>query len=40
LVIGVAKGQQKLAAIQAALKGRLINGLMTDEITAQSLLGS
>lgn len=39
LVIGVAKGERKEPAIRGALRGRLINGLMTDEITAQSLLG-
>jgi DNA-binding transcriptional regulator LsrR (DeoR family) len=38
-VIGVAKGERKLAAIQGALRGRLINGLMTDEMTAKNLLG-
>jgi DNA-binding transcriptional regulator LsrR (DeoR family) len=40
LVIGVAKGERKEPAIRGALRGRLINGLMTDEITAQSLLGT
>jgi DNA-binding transcriptional regulator LsrR (DeoR family) len=39
-VIGLAQGQRKLAAINAALKGRLINGLITDEATAEQLLRS
>lgn len=38
-VIGVAAGAAKLTAIRAALKGRLINGLVTDEPTAAALLG-
>jgi DNA-binding transcriptional regulator LsrR (DeoR family) len=37
-VIGVAAGAAKVSAILAALKGRLINGLVTDEATAQALL--
>lgn len=37
-VIGIAKGQRKLAAIRAALTGRLINGLITDEATATFLI--
>lgn len=37
-VIGVAAGQRKLTAIHAALKGRIINGLVTDEHTAEALL--
>lgn len=38
LVIGLAKGQGKLAAIAAALTGGLVNGLVTDEVTAEALL--
>ena len=38
MVIAVAKGRIKLPAIRAAIKGRLINGLITDEQTADSLL--
>ena len=37
-VIGLAQGRRKLAAIAAALKGGLINGLITDEATAEHLL--
>ncbi len=38
-VIGVAAGPTKVGAIRAALKGRLVNGLVTDEPTAEALLG-
>jgi DNA-binding transcriptional regulator LsrR (DeoR family) len=37
LTIGAAVGKAKVAAIQAALKGRLINGLITDEATASAI---
>ncbi len=37
-VIGIAKGLDKLAAISGALAGSLINGLITDEQTAEALL--
>ncbi|MDQ0321383.1 DNA-binding transcriptional regulator LsrR (DeoR family) [Pararhizobium capsulatum DSM 1112] len=37
-VIGMAKGKRKQAALAAALKGRIINGLITDESTASFLL--
>ncbi|MEH7827672.1 sugar-binding transcriptional regulator [Gemmobacter denitrificans] len=37
-VVGVAAGQTKVAAIRAALKGRIINSLVTDEPTAAALL--
>lgn len=37
-VIGIAAGGSKQDAIRAALKGRLINGLVTDETTARALL--
>ena len=38
LTIGAAIGKAKVSAIQAALKGRLINGLITDETTARAIL--
>ena len=38
-VIGVAAGAGKVKAIRAALTGRLINGLITDEPTATAILG-
>jgi DNA-binding transcriptional regulator LsrR (DeoR family) len=38
LVIGLAKGPNKQQAIAAALRGRLIGGLLTDEMTAEALL--
>ncbi len=37
-VVGVAGGAAKLRAIRAALKGNLIDVLVTDQITAQELL--
>ncbi|MBL9053485.1 MAG: sugar-binding transcriptional regulator [Tabrizicola sp.] len=37
-VIGVAAGSTKLAAIRAALTGRIVNCLVTDEPTAAALL--
>ncbi len=37
-VIAIAKGPLKLPGIAAAIKGRLINGLITDEATAERLL--
>lgn len=37
-VIGIAAGPAKVRAIAAALKGRLLNGLITDERTAEALL--
>ena len=39
LTIGAAVGKAKVSAIRAALKGRLINGLITDEATAGAILG-
>ena len=36
--IAVAGGQEKVSAILAALRGRLITGIITDETTAQALL--
>lgn len=38
LVVALAMGKRKLPAIRAALNRRLVNGLMTDEATAESLL--
>ena len=37
-VIGVANGPAKHEAIRAAVMGRLVNGLVTDEATAEALL--
>lgn len=37
-VIAVAMGKAKLPAIAAAIRGRLVNGLITDEATAEALL--
>jgi DNA-binding transcriptional regulator LsrR (DeoR family) len=36
--IAAAVGQAKVPAIKAALAGRLINGLITDEVTARAIL--
>jgi DNA-binding transcriptional regulator LsrR (DeoR family) len=38
LTVGAAVGQSKLPAIRGALKGRILNGLITDEATAKALL--
>ncbi len=38
LVVGVAQGTGKVLPIHAALRGRIINGLITNETTAKSLL--
>ena len=38
LVIGVANGPRKCAAISAALRGGMLNGLITDEWTAEAIL--
>ena len=38
LVIGIANGVRKRAAIRGALEGRLVNGLVTDEAMAAMLL--
>ena len=37
-VIGIAKGKRKYAALSGALRGGIINGLITDEATAEYLL--
>jgi DNA-binding transcriptional regulator LsrR (DeoR family) len=38
LVIAIAKGPRKLAGMSAAIRRRIINGLITDELTAEALL--
>jgi DNA-binding transcriptional regulator LsrR (DeoR family) len=38
-VIGVAQGVSKVLPLYGALKGRIINGLITNESTARSILG-
>jgi DNA-binding transcriptional regulator LsrR (DeoR family) len=40
LVVGVAGGLAKFRAIQAALKGQLVDVLVTDHVTAQQLLAA
>ena len=40
LVVALAKGERKLPGIRAAISRRLINGLLTDEATAESLLSA
>jgi DNA-binding transcriptional regulator LsrR (DeoR family) len=40
IVIGIAAGSDKTAAICGALKGELLNVLITDEITAKAVLAS
>ena len=40
LTVGAALGPSKIAPIRAALKGGIVNGLITDEATAQALLQS
>jgi len=39
LVVALAKGKKKLPGIRAAINRRLVNGLLTDEGTAEHLLG-
>lgn len=39
-VIGIAAGASKVRAIRAALTGRIINGLVTDEDTATAILAA
>ena len=39
-VVALAMGERKLPAIRAAVTRRLVNGLITDEHTAASLLAS
>jgi DNA-binding transcriptional regulator LsrR (DeoR family) len=38
LVVAIAMGKRKLPGLRAALNRRLVNGLITDERTAQDLL--
>ncbi|MBB5753781.1 sugar-binding transcriptional regulator [Prosthecomicrobium pneumaticum] len=38
LVVALAKGERKLPGIRAAIRGGLVNGLVTDEATARTLL--
>jgi DNA-binding transcriptional regulator LsrR (DeoR family) len=38
LVIAIAKGARKLPGVAAAIRRRIINGLITDELTAEALL--
>jgi DNA-binding transcriptional regulator LsrR (DeoR family) len=38
LTVAAALGPAKIPAILAALRGQLINGLITDEATAKALL--
>ena len=38
LVVGAAQGTGKVLPIHAALRGRIVNGLITNETTARSLL--
>lgn len=40
LVIAIAKGPAKLPGTTAAIKGRLVNGLISDEWTAEQLLST
>ena len=39
-VVGLASGDSKVAAVRGALRGQLINGLITDEAMAEHLLAS
>lgn len=38
LVVAIAKGLKKLPGISGAIRRRIINGLITDEVTAEALL--
>jgi DNA-binding transcriptional regulator LsrR (DeoR family) len=38
VVIAIAKGARKLPALRAAVRGGLVNGVITDEATAEALL--
>ena len=40
MVIAIAGGSSKLRALIAGLKGRIFNGLITDEVTARKLLAA
>ncbi len=39
VVVALAKGRRKLPGLHAALSGGLVNGVITDEATAEALLG-
>ena len=39
-VVGLAVGDVKVAAILGAMRGRLVNALVTDEATAEAILGA
>lgn len=39
LVVAIAVGDKKVPGIKAALTRRLVNGLLTDELTAEAVLG-
>ena len=39
-VVGVAGGTEKIEALKAALKGGFIHSLITDEVTARTLISS
>jgi DNA-binding transcriptional regulator LsrR (DeoR family) len=39
VVVALAKGRKKLPALRAAVRGGLVNALITDEATAAALLG-
>lgn len=38
LVVAIAKGEKKLPGILGAIRRRIVNGLITDELTAEALL--
>jgi DNA-binding transcriptional regulator LsrR (DeoR family) len=38
LVVALAKGSRKTPGVLAAISRRLVNGLITDELTAEALL--
>jgi DNA-binding transcriptional regulator LsrR (DeoR family) len=40
LTVGVAAGKAKVTAIRTALRGRILNGLITDENTAKAILAA
>ncbi|HMQ93937.1 MAG TPA: sugar-binding transcriptional regulator [Amaricoccus sp.] len=40
VVIALAKGRKKLPGIRAAIRGGIVNGLITDEATAEALLAA
>ena len=40
VVVALAKGRKKLPGIRAAVRGGIVNGLITDEATAEALLAA